>query len=38
MVRRQLVSSIGCADWKVALPEDLIALLCALFAAHVITN
>jgi uncharacterized membrane protein len=38
MVRRHLVSSIGCADWKVALPEDLVALLCALFATHVITN
>ncbi|MDP9040238.1 MAG: DUF4126 family protein [Acidobacteriota bacterium] len=38
MLRRHLVSSFDCADWKIAVPEDLIAIVCALFAAHVITN
>ena len=38
MVRRDLVARIGCADWKVALAEDLVTLACAGFAMHVITN
>jgi uncharacterized membrane protein len=38
MVRRDLVVKIGCADWKVALVEDLIAVACAGFAMHVVTN
>lgn len=38
MLRRHLVSSFDCADWKIAVPEDLIAIVCAIFAAHVITN
>ena len=38
MVRRDLVASLDCADWKIAVPEDIIAITAALFAAHVITN
>ena len=38
MLRRHLVSSFDCADWKIALPEDLIAIVAAIFAAHVVTN
>ncbi|GAC1424354.1 MAG: membrane protein [Acidobacteriaceae bacterium] len=38
MLRRHLVSSFECADWKIALPEDLIAIVAAIFAAHVVTN
>jgi uncharacterized membrane protein len=38
MIRRDVVESTGCADWKVGVVEDLIALLCAGFAMHVVTN
>jgi uncharacterized membrane protein len=38
MIRRDLVERIGCAEWKVALVEDLIAVVCAGFAMHVVTN
>jgi uncharacterized membrane protein len=38
MLRRDLVQRIGCPDWKVALVEDLIAVACAGFAMHVVTN
>jgi uncharacterized membrane protein len=38
MIRRDMVERIGCAEWKVALVEDLIAVACAGFAMHVITN
>jgi len=38
MVRRDMVQRIGCADWKVALAEDLFAVACAGFALHVVTN
>src|ERR1700722_18646143 len=38
MVRRELVRRLGCADWPVALAEDLIAVASAFFAMHVITN
>jgi uncharacterized membrane protein len=38
MIRRDLVERIGCAEWKVALVEDLIAVACAGFAMHVVTN
>jgi uncharacterized membrane protein len=38
MVRRDLVEKIGCADWPVALVEDLIAILGAVFALHVVTS
>jgi uncharacterized membrane protein len=38
MIRRDVVQRIGCADWKVALAEDLIAVAYASFAMHVVTN
>lgn len=38
MIRRDTVEKIGCADWKVALAEDLITVLLAGFALHVVTN
>ena len=38
MIRRSAVQRIGCADWKVALVEDLIALAGAGFAMYVVTN
>jgi len=38
MVRRNLVETIGCSDWLIAVAEDLIALLCAVFAMHVVTS
>jgi uncharacterized membrane protein len=38
MIRRDMVERIGCPDWKVALAEDLIAVACAGFAMHVVTN
>ena len=38
MIRRDMVERIGCAEWKVALVEDLIAVACAGFAMHVVTN
>ena len=38
MIRRDVVQRIGCADWKVALVEDLIAMACAGFAMYVVTN
>jgi uncharacterized membrane protein len=37
MVRRDLVEKIGCKDWHVAAVEDIIAILFATFAVHVIT-
>lgn len=38
MVRRDTVQRIGCADWKIAMVEDVIAVACAGFAMHVVTN
>jgi len=38
MIRRDVVTSFGCPDWPVAIVEDLIALLCAIFSMHVITS
>jgi uncharacterized membrane protein len=38
MIRRDIVERTGCADWKIGVVEDLIALLCAGFAMHVVTN
>jgi uncharacterized membrane protein len=38
MIRRDLVERIGCGDWPIALAEDLIAVACAGFAMHVVTN
>jgi uncharacterized membrane protein len=38
MVRRDLVERIGCADWKVAVCEDAVAILGAWFALHVVAS
>lgn len=38
MIRREMAERMCCAEWPVALVEDLIALLCAIFAMHVVTN
>jgi uncharacterized membrane protein len=37
MIRRDLVEKLGCADWIVAVAEDLFTILCAMFALHVVT-
>jgi uncharacterized membrane protein len=37
MIRRDLVEKIGCPDWEIAVAEDLIAIVCAMFSLHVIT-
>jgi uncharacterized membrane protein len=38
MIRRDLVERLGCADWLVAVAEDLFTVFCAVFAMHVVTN
>ena len=38
MIRRDVVTSLGCPDWPIALAEDLIAVGCAVFSMHVITS
>jgi uncharacterized membrane protein len=38
MIRRELVKKIGCADWKIAVAEDLFTILSAAFALHVVTG
>ncbi len=38
MVRRELVEQIGFTDWHIAVVEDVITILCAIFAMHVITS
>jgi uncharacterized membrane protein len=38
MVRRDVVQRIGCPDWIVGAVEDVIAVACAGFAMHVVTN
>ena len=38
MIRRELVEQIGFTDWHVAVVEDVIAILCAIFAMHVVTG
>jgi uncharacterized membrane protein len=38
MVRRDVVASLACPDWPVAVAEDLIAVGCAIFSLHVITS
>jgi uncharacterized membrane protein len=38
MVRREVVAKLACADWPIALVEDLCTILAALFALHVITS
>jgi uncharacterized membrane protein len=38
MARKSLVSTIGCPDWFIAVPEDLATLLLAIFATHIVAN
>ena len=38
MVRRDLVEKMGCEDWHVAVAEDLVAILFAGLALHVVTG
>jgi uncharacterized membrane protein len=38
MIRREVVQKLACADWPIALVEDISAILAALFALHVITG
>jgi uncharacterized membrane protein len=38
MVRRDLVEKFGCADWNIAVVEDLFAIVCAGFALHIVAS
>ena len=38
LVRRDLVQYFQCKDWHIAVPEDVIAVCCAVFAMGVITG
>jgi uncharacterized membrane protein len=38
LIRRELVSRIGCTDWPVALVEDISAIICAVLAMGVVTG
>lgn len=38
MLRRDVVEKLCCPDWKVGAIEDLIAIVTALFALHVVTS
>ena len=38
MLRRDLVEKLDCKDWHVAVAEDLIAILGAAFALHIVTG
>jgi uncharacterized membrane protein len=38
MIRREVVESLGCADWPVGLAEDALAVVCAILAMHVVTS
>jgi uncharacterized membrane protein len=38
MLRRDLVEKMDCKDWHVAVAEDLVTILCAGFALHVVTG
>lgn len=38
MIRRDVVQSLGCADWPVGLAEDVLTILCAILAMHVVTS
>jgi uncharacterized membrane protein len=37
MIRRDLAERVG-SDWPIALAEDVFAVLCAVFAMHVVAN
>jgi uncharacterized membrane protein len=38
LVRRELVQSLGCKDWYIAVAEDAIAVGCAILAMGVVTG
>lgn len=38
LVRRELVKQFHCKDWHVAVAEDALALLCAIFALGIVTG
>jgi uncharacterized membrane protein len=38
MIRREVVEMVGCADWPIALAEDVLTILGAVFALHVISG
>jgi uncharacterized membrane protein len=38
MIRRDVVETVGCPDWPVALAEDLLTILSSLFAMHVVSS
>jgi len=37
MIRRDIVESLRCPDWPVAVAEDLLTLLCSVLALHLVT-
>jgi uncharacterized membrane protein len=38
MIRRDVVETVGCPDWPVALAEDLLTILSSLFAMHIVSS
>ena len=38
MIRRDIVETLGCPDWPIAIAEDLISVISAVFAMHVVTS
>jgi uncharacterized membrane protein len=38
MIRRDIVEALGCPDWPVAVAEDLLTILSAVFAMHLVTS
>jgi uncharacterized membrane protein len=38
MIRRDVVQKLDCPDWPIAVGEDLITILCAAFALHVVSS
>jgi uncharacterized membrane protein len=38
MIRREVVQELQCPDWPIAVGEDLITIVCATFALHVVAS
>jgi uncharacterized membrane protein len=38
MIRRDVVETLGCPDWPIAITEDLFTVFSAVFAVHVVTS
>ncbi len=38
MIRRDLVQRHACADWPIAVGEDMITIVCAIFSLHVVAG